>query len=109
METLLSEYRFDYSKSKPNRFATKMPEGTIAVVLELDVAAAIRSSGKTGGSIAGVSAAATRGRVSTICSIISMCRGHRSFGGAVPSEATSVKSSSNVGTSHSEGTSILRR
>ena len=44
METLLSEYRFDYSKSKPNRFATKMPEGTIAVVLELDVAAAIRSS-----------------------------------------------------------------
>src|SRR5437867_6719413 len=84
METLLSEYRFDYRKSKPNRFATKMREGTIAVVLELDVAAAIRSSGKTGGSIAGVSAAATRCRVSTICSIISMCRGHRSFGGAVP-------------------------
>ena len=44
METSLSEYRFDYSKSKPNRFAAKMPEGTIAVVLELDVAAVFRSS-----------------------------------------------------------------
>ena len=43
-ETLRSEYRFDYSKSKPNRFAAKMTEGTVAVVLEPDVAAVFRSS-----------------------------------------------------------------
>lgn len=43
-DTLLSEYRFDYKKSKPNRFAAKMSEGTVAVVLEPDVAAVFRSS-----------------------------------------------------------------
>jgi hypothetical protein len=42
--TLGSAYRFDYSKSKSNRFATKMSEGTVAVVLEADVAAVFRSS-----------------------------------------------------------------
>jgi hypothetical protein len=43
-EILRSEYRFDYSKSKPNRFAAKMSEGTVAVVLEPDVAAVFKSS-----------------------------------------------------------------
>jgi hypothetical protein len=43
-ETLRSECRFDYSKSKPNRFAAKMSEGAIAVVLEPDVAAVFKSS-----------------------------------------------------------------
>ena len=43
-ESLRSEYRFDYSKSKPNRFAAKMKEGTVAVVLEPDVAAVFKSS-----------------------------------------------------------------
>ena len=43
-ETLRSEYRFDYSKSKPNRFASKMTEGTVAVILEPDVAAVFKSS-----------------------------------------------------------------
>lgn len=43
-ETLRSEYRFDYSKSKPNRFAAEMSEGTVAIVLEPDVAAVFRSS-----------------------------------------------------------------
>ena len=43
-ETLRSEYRFDYSKSKPNRFAAKMSEGAVAVVLEPDVAAIFKSS-----------------------------------------------------------------
>ena len=39
-----AEYRFDYSKSKPNRFAAKMSERTVAVVLEPDVAAVFKSS-----------------------------------------------------------------
>jgi len=43
-ETLCSEYRFDYSKSQPNRFAAKMSKGAVAVVLEPDVAEIFRSS-----------------------------------------------------------------
>ena len=43
-ETLRSEYRFDYSKSKPNRFAAEMSKSTVAVVLEPDVAEVFRSS-----------------------------------------------------------------
>ncbi len=31
------EYKFDYSKARPNRFATRM-KGKVAVVLEPDVA-----------------------------------------------------------------------
>jgi hypothetical protein len=38
------EYRFDYRKAKPNRFAGQMGKGTIAVVLEPDVAAVFKSS-----------------------------------------------------------------
>ena len=43
-DPLNAEYRFDYSKSKPNRFAAKMAEGSVAVVLEPDVAAVFKSS-----------------------------------------------------------------
>jgi len=43
-ESLRPEYRFDYSKSKPNRFAAKMSEGAVAIVLEPDVAAVFHSS-----------------------------------------------------------------
>ena len=43
-EPLRKEYRFDYSRAKPNRFAEKMSKGVIAVVLEPDVAAVFKSS-----------------------------------------------------------------
>jgi hypothetical protein len=43
-EELRSEYRFDYRKSKPNRFASKISEDAIAVVLEPDIAAIFKSS-----------------------------------------------------------------
>jgi len=43
-ETLRSEYRFDYSESQPNRFAANMSKGTVAVVLEPDVAEIFGSS-----------------------------------------------------------------
>ena len=43
-ETMRDEYRFDYSKAKPNRFAAQMSEGSVAVVLEPDVAAVFKSS-----------------------------------------------------------------
>jgi hypothetical protein len=38
------EYRLDYRKAKPNRFARQMERGTIVVVLEPDVAAVFKSS-----------------------------------------------------------------
>jgi hypothetical protein len=41
---LSSEYRFDYNKAKPNRFAGRMSGGVIAVVLDPDVAAVFKSS-----------------------------------------------------------------
>lgn len=37
-EGLEQEYQFDYAKSKPNRFAKQMAAGSVAVVLDPDVA-----------------------------------------------------------------------
>ena len=37
------EYRFDYRKSRPNRFAPLVKGGTVAVVLDPDVASVFRS------------------------------------------------------------------
>lgn len=36
---MLPEYRFDYGKARPNRFAANLKRGTRAVVLDPDVAA----------------------------------------------------------------------
>ena len=41
---LRREYGFDYRKSRPNRFANRIRTGSIAVVLEPDVASVFRSS-----------------------------------------------------------------
>lgn len=38
------EYRFDYSRARPNRFAGKITKDSVAVVLEPDVAARFKSS-----------------------------------------------------------------
>ena len=48
-EELLPEYRFDYSKSKPNRFARQMSKGSVAVILDPDVAAVFKSSDAVNG------------------------------------------------------------
>ncbi|RKZ72501.1 MAG: hypothetical protein DRQ57_17365 [Gammaproteobacteria bacterium] len=37
-QEILSEYHFDYSKAKPNRFATVQPKTQVTVTLEPDVA-----------------------------------------------------------------------
>ena len=39
-----AEYRLDYSKSKPNRFASEVEKNALAVVLDPDVAAVFQSS-----------------------------------------------------------------
>ena len=38
------EYRFDYAKARPNRFADRMKHGVVAVILDPDVAAVFGSS-----------------------------------------------------------------
>jgi hypothetical protein len=38
------EYRFDYRKARPNRFAPHMKGKTVAVVLDPDVASVFQSS-----------------------------------------------------------------
>jgi hypothetical protein len=43
-DDLKAEYRFDYTKAGSNRFAAAMSGGTVAVVLEPDVAAVFKSS-----------------------------------------------------------------
>lgn len=43
-DELLPEYNFDYSKSKPNRFADKYNEAKRTVILEKDVAEDFPSS-----------------------------------------------------------------
>lgn len=37
------EYRFDYRKARPNRFASRFQAGAVAVVLDPDVASVFRS------------------------------------------------------------------
>jgi hypothetical protein len=43
-EAMRSEYRFDYSRAKPNRFAKQISRGVVVVVLEPDVASIFKSS-----------------------------------------------------------------
>ena len=43
---LRREYRFDYSKSKPNRFARQVAKNAVVVVLDPDVAAVFRDPKK---------------------------------------------------------------
>ena len=40
--TLAPEYRFDYSKSRPNRFASRIPKDAVVVILDSDVAKVFR-------------------------------------------------------------------
>lgn len=42
-EEMRREYQFDYRKSRPNRFAPLMKGGTIAIVLDPNVASVFRS------------------------------------------------------------------
>jgi hypothetical protein len=41
---LRAEYRFDYSKAKPNRFALRTQPGSVAVLLDPDVARVFKSA-----------------------------------------------------------------
>jgi len=43
-DEMRAEYGFDYAKAKPNRFAPSAPPGSIAVVLDPDVAQIFQSA-----------------------------------------------------------------
>lgn len=43
-DEMRGEYRFDYRKARPNRFASLMKGRTVAVVLDPDVASVFQSS-----------------------------------------------------------------
>jgi len=43
-DDLRPEYRFDYTEAKPNRFAGRIPKGSIAVLLDTDVARLFKSA-----------------------------------------------------------------
>ena len=51
------EYTFDYSRAKPNRFASRMNRPVVAVVLEPDVASVFNSAAKVNAHLRSVIAA----------------------------------------------------
>jgi hypothetical protein len=51
------EYRFDYTKARPNRFAGRFQAGAVAVVLEPDVASVFGSSNRVNSLLRSVIAA----------------------------------------------------
>lgn len=44
VQDMASEYRFDYRKAKPNRFAARMKGEPLIVIIEPDVAKVFKSS-----------------------------------------------------------------
>jgi hypothetical protein len=57
---LQAEYRFDYAKSKPNRFAARIQPGAVAVLLDPDVARVFKSAETVNGVLRAVAAAMPR-------------------------------------------------
>jgi hypothetical protein len=57
--SLRREYDFDYSRAKPNRFATRMDRPVVAVVLERDVALVFNSAAKVNAQLRSVLATRT--------------------------------------------------
>ena len=54
------EYRFDYSKSRPNRFAPRFPKDAVVVVLDSDVAKVFRDPKRVNGLLRATIAALKR-------------------------------------------------
>ena len=44
VQDMVPEYRFDYKKAKPNRFAARMKDEPLIVMIEPDVAKVFKSS-----------------------------------------------------------------
>jgi hypothetical protein len=59
-DDLRREYRFDYRRAKPNRFAAQFATGSVAVVLDPDVASVFRTSDSVNALLRSVLAAMPR-------------------------------------------------
>jgi hypothetical protein len=59
-DDLRREYRFDYRLAKPNRFAPQFATGSVAVVLDPDVASVFRTSDSVNALLRSVLAAMPR-------------------------------------------------
>ena len=57
---LKREYRFDYRKSKPNRFAKRLSRDAVVVVLDSDVSAVFRDAKRVNSLLRATIAAVTR-------------------------------------------------
>ncbi len=44
VQDMAPEYRFDYKKAKPNRFASRMKDQPLVVMIEPDIAKVFKSS-----------------------------------------------------------------
>ena len=44
VQEMASEYRFDYSKAKPNRFAARMTDESLIVMIDPDIAKVFKSA-----------------------------------------------------------------
>ena len=62
---LRREYRFDYSRARPNRFANRFQADAVAVVLDPDVAAVFKSSDSVNTLLRSVMSALPPGRTRT--------------------------------------------
>lgn len=61
-EGLAREYRFDYKKSRPNRFAREIASDAVVVVLDADVAKVFRDSKRVNALLRATIAAVNRSR-----------------------------------------------
>jgi hypothetical protein len=59
-----AEYRFDYSKAKPNRFAGRSPSRSGIVLLDPDIAKVFKSSEDVNSALRAILAAIPRGSAS---------------------------------------------
>jgi hypothetical protein len=59
-DDLRREYRFDYRRAKPNRFAAQFATGSVAVVLDPDVASVFQTSDSVNALLRSVLAAMPR-------------------------------------------------
>ncbi len=60
-DELRGEYSLDYSRARPNRFATRMATGSVAVVLDPDVALVFRTAASVNKLLRSVISAIPRG------------------------------------------------
>jgi hypothetical protein len=62
---LRAEYRFDYTRSKPNRFAARTQPGSVGILLDPDVARVFKSAEAVNGVLRALMATMPRRRAPT--------------------------------------------